>query len=152
MGHFVLPGHLLERSVEPQRLHPYLPRERSTLQLNENEILKCKVQYYPFILNAHACSYTDPASSMLSRGNLALLSAAGFALTTIFVVHHSQNKERKVVSRLRREPTPARVITSPFRSRYAANAFRCRERSGASEAQGRERSTAQRPNIHAAMP
>lgn len=33
---------------------------------------------------------------MLSRANVALVAATGFAATTIYVVHHSQNQDRKV--------------------------------------------------------
>ena len=33
---------------------------------------------------------------MPSKANLALVAAVGFALTTIYVVHYSQNKDRKV--------------------------------------------------------
>lgn len=33
---------------------------------------------------------------MLSKANAALVAATGFAAITIYVVHHSQNQERKV--------------------------------------------------------
>lgn len=54
---------------------------------------------------------------MLSKANAALVAATGFAAITIYVVHHSQNQERKVWIRLLVYCTPTLAFSPAQRMR-----------------------------------
>lgn len=61
----------------------------------------------------------EPRCTMLSKANLAIVAALGFAAATIYLVHHSQSTDRKVS-----ESSKAKTYASSTSSPHAPNISR----------------------------